>query len=166
MALLAERWGLTHHAVDVGGRCGLHRRHGCGWQVPVQPMDGKCRVACHLDACDPARQEDARCHAHGKRQLAGGQVSNEEEKEDRCGHVNIPESNLPLVIKAARDVGVGLHRSDRMRARGLNDRAHDGAGNHQTYGGEDGQANIEQHRTKITQGRQRYQRDHEANKAD
>jgi len=122
-------------------------------------------MAVSLEARNPSRQEDAHRHAGGKGQLAAGQVADEEEKQDRGGDINVPESDLPGVIETTRDVGVGLHAGLRGVSSGSDDRAHDGAGDHQTHGCEDRQSHVEQDRPEIAQGRERDQRDHETDKA-
>jgi hypothetical protein len=85
-----------------------------------------------------------------KDSLAAGQIADEEHEQDRRGDIDIPEADLPLVIETPRDIGVRLHVGLLgVDAAGSDHRAHDRAGDHETHGGEDGEADVEQDRAEV-----------------
>src|SRR5574338_26298 len=127
----------AHHAADVRRRRRSHRGQRTGGQMPVQPVDGESGMPVRLQARDPARHEDAGGHAHGEGQPSAGQIADEEHQDDGRGDVDIPESDLPPVVKATRDIGFRLHVGPLDVDAGSDDGAHDRAGKHETHGTED-----------------------------
>mmetsp|Transcript_41618 Transcript_41618/g.97819 ORF Transcript_41618/g.97819 Transcript_41618/m.97819 type:complete len:221 (-) Transcript_41618:818-1480(-) len=101
------------HAADVRGRGRAHRGQRAGRQVPVEPVDREGRVLVGLDAGDPARGEQPGGEAQRERELRARHVAHEQAQQGRRRDVDVPEADLPLVVEAPRDVGVGVHGASR-----------------------------------------------------